>query len=47
LNPPYKSSGETDRAPEVLQSAREKIEEWRAEDNEVTPHNAIGDKTPR
>ena len=29
-----------------LDDAREKIEEWRTEYNEVTPHSAIGDRTP-
>jgi putative transposase len=29
-----------------LDDAREKIEEWRAEYNEVGPHSAIGDRTP-
>jgi putative transposase len=29
-----------------LDDAREKVEEWRAEYNEVTPHSAIGDRTP-
>jgi hypothetical protein len=26
--------------------AREKVEEWRTEYNEVRPHSAIGDRTP-
>jgi transposase InsO family protein len=29
-----------------LDDAREKVEEWRTEYNEVRPHSAIGDKTP-
>jgi putative transposase len=29
-----------------LDDAREKVEEWRAEYNEVRPHSAIGDRTP-
>jgi len=29
-----------------LDDAREKIEEWRTEYNEVRPHSAIGDRTP-
>jgi hypothetical protein len=29
-----------------LNDAREKIEEWRTEYNEVRPHSAIGDRTP-
>src|SRR5258707_5921646 len=29
-----------------LDDAREKIEGWRAEYNEVRPHSAIGDRTP-
>ena len=29
-----------------LDDAREKVEEWRIEYNEVRPHSAIGDRTP-
>jgi putative transposase len=29
-----------------LDDAREKIEQWRREYNEVRPHSAIGDRTP-
>ena len=29
-----------------LDDAREKVEEWRTEYNEVRPHSAIGDRTP-
>ena len=29
-----------------LDDACEKVEEWRAEYNEVRPHSAIGDRTP-
>src|SRR5215472_3789671 len=30
-----------------LDDAREKVEEWRIEYNEVRPHSAIGDRTPK
>jgi putative transposase len=30
-----------------LDDAREKVEEWRTEYNEVRPHSAIGDRTPK
>ena len=29
-----------------LDDAREKVEEWRTEYNEVRPHSALGDRTP-
>jgi transposase InsO family protein len=29
-----------------LDDAREKVEEWRTEYNEVRPHSAIGERTP-
>ncbi|MBM3732678.1 MAG: transposase, partial [Acidimicrobiia bacterium] len=29
-----------------LDDAREKIEDWRREYNDVRPHGAIGDRTP-
>jgi putative transposase len=29
-----------------LDDAREKVQEWRAEHNEVRPHSAISDRTP-